>query len=635
MKRNSVGSLVAAITLAIITFLGLRGLWKTTSTKPHSIAENTSTNTQSSLSSNDAFPQVFTLLILMILGLGIIWTSNPTIAASSPPNIRFQETLIATYTNTSTATATRTPTITPTVHSPLQATLVATDGSADDNFGFDAAISGDTIVVGAPLDGRESLVYVGSAYVYVRNGTTWTLQQKLTASDGETGDSFGYSVAIHGDIIVVGASADDDNGAQSGAAYVYVRSGTTWTQQQKLTASDGATLDALGRAVAIYGETIVIGAFGDDTNGAQSGAAYVFVRSGDVWTQQQELLAAGSSNGLGYSVDIYGDTIVSGTPYENAAYVFQRNGTSWTQQQRLTPSIAVSEGFGNSVAIYEDMIIVGSPDTGSGADGLFGYVRNGTIWTQVWNRNSPPRDTAYGWSVDLYREVGLVGQMWATDTGISRVGAGWAVVEYAVRTSDFHPDNPALDDQFGYSVARDGMTIVITRPNGDPAGVTNAGSVYVYTVNGPPWETATPSPTPTLTLTPSPTNTPLPVSAIISENEFFTAVVAARQVYPDIITIVPDFVSGAINMTIAVSGGVVGNVTVTATQGQGFVTFNITSMTVNGAAAPANYVSIINRDLPAILTTTLDSLLSARFGGGINVQSITINSDAMIINAQP
>ena len=121
------------------------------------------------------------------------------------------------------------------------------------------AIAGDTIVVGAWLDddnGTDS----GSAYVFTRTGTTWTEQAKLTASDGAADDQFGISVAIAGDTIVVGAYRDDDNGTDSGSAYVFTRTGTTWTQQAKLTASDGAADDQFGSSVAIAGDTIVVGA---------------------------------------------------------------------------------------------------------------------------------------------------------------------------------------------------------------------------------------------------------------------------------------------------------------------------------------------------------------------------------------
>ena len=125
------------------------------------------------------------------------------------------------------------------------AKLEATDGAAGDRLGFSVAVSGDTAVVGAPHDSDKGGVS-GSAYVFVRNGTSWDQQAKLLASDGFGGDSFGSSVAVSGDTVVVAAHGDDDNGNFSGSVYVFVRSGTSWSQQAKLLASDGTPLDALG-----------------------------------------------------------------------------------------------------------------------------------------------------------------------------------------------------------------------------------------------------------------------------------------------------------------------------------------------------------------------------------------------------
>src|SRR5512136_1022298 len=110
--------------------------------------------------------------------------------------------------------------------------------------------------------------------------TDWTEQQKLLPSDGATGDIFGRSISISGDTAVVGAHCNDDNGADAGSAYVFIRSGTTWTQQAKLLALDGASNDYFGWSVAIDGNTAIIGATGDDDNGAASGSMYVFVRVG-------------------------------------------------------------------------------------------------------------------------------------------------------------------------------------------------------------------------------------------------------------------------------------------------------------------------------------------------------------------
>lgn len=154
------------------------------------------------------------------------------------------------------------------------AKLTASDGAAADRFGYRVGISGDTAVVGLRYDNNG--VDSGSAYIYVRSGANWTEQQKLTASDATPRDFFGEAVAISGDTAIVGAYGDDDNVADSGSAYIYERSGTTWTEQAKLTASDATSTDLFGSSVAISGDTAIVGAQFDDDDGNNSGSAYIF-----------------------------------------------------------------------------------------------------------------------------------------------------------------------------------------------------------------------------------------------------------------------------------------------------------------------------------------------------------------------
>ena len=165
--------------------------------------------------------------------------------------------------------------------------LLAANGAQGDSFGTSVAISGDTAVIGAygydvGVDDK------GSAYVFTRNGSVWTQQAKLLATDGAQGDFFGDSVAISGDTAVVGASGVDV-GANSnqGSAYVFSRSGGVWTQQAKLLASDGAQSNYLGESVAISGDTVLVGTAGNRLKDS----AYIFIRSGTVWTQQAQLFA--------------------------------------------------------------------------------------------------------------------------------------------------------------------------------------------------------------------------------------------------------------------------------------------------------------------------------------------------------
>ncbi len=273
-----------------------------------------------------------------------------------------------------------------------QAKLTASDGDNNDFFGLSVAISGDTAVAGAPFDNIDDRSDQGSVYVFTRSGTTWTEQQKLTASDGKANDRFGTSVAIDGDTVVGGAPGDGGI-ANAGAAYVFTRSGTTWTEQQKLTASDGAANDLFGASVAIDGETAVVGAPFDDTGGTiNQGAAYVFTRSGTDWTPQAKLTASDGAAGdqFGFSVSIEGETAVVGSPIarvganlaRGAAYVFTRAGTIWNDFQKLVASDgAIGDLFGFSVAIDGNTIVAGA----TRADG----VRRDSGAAYVFTRCSP------------------------------------------------------------------------------------------------------------------------------------------------------------------------------------------------------------------------------------------------------
>ncbi len=194
----------------------------------------------------------------------------------------------------------------------LEQKLTAADGAAGDLLGFSVAIDGDTAVVGAPQDGGR-----GAVYIFVRSGDSWAQTAKLTASDGAAGDFLGDSVAIDGDTIVAGTSRDDIGAnVNQGSAYTFARTGpAARTETAKLTASDGAAFDGLGNSVAIDGDTIVAGAFGDDVGANENqGSAYTFARTGGDRTQTAKLTASDGAAGdnLGASVAIDGDTIVAG-----------------------------------------------------------------------------------------------------------------------------------------------------------------------------------------------------------------------------------------------------------------------------------------------------------------------------------
>ncbi|WP_119564746.1 FG-GAP repeat protein, partial [Vibrio cholerae] len=315
-----------------------------------------------------------------------------------------------------------------------QAKLMASDAQTGDNFGSSVSISGDTAVVGAYYEGTG-----GAAYIFTRNGTSWTQQAKLTASDVELNDFFGYSVSISGDTAVVGAVNEDTGGSDAGAAYIFTRNGTSWTQQAKLMASDAQTGDMFGRSVSISGDTAVVGAIYEDTGASDAGAAYIFTRNGTSWTQQAKLMASDAevNDYFGYSVSISGDTAVVGAANEDtggsdagAAYIFTRNGTAWIQQAKLMASDAeANDIFGRSVSISGDTAVVGAiyEDTGgSNAGAAYIFTRNGTSWTQKAKlmASDAEANDYFGYSVSISGDTAVVGAS-REDTGGSDAGAAY------------------------------------------------------------------------------------------------------------------------------------------------------------------------------------------------------------------
>ena len=265
-----------------------------------------------------------------------------------------------------------------------QAELKASDGAAGENFGYSVAVSGSTAVVGAPDHMVGSNQDQGAAYVFAPSGGTWTQQAELTASDGAASDQFGWSVAVSGSTAVVGAPGHWVGSNGLGAAYVFVRSGTTWGQQAELTASDGVANDEFGSSVAVDGNTAVAGAPGHmvGLNVAQ-GAAYVFLQGGTAWKQQAELVASDGAAGdyLGSSVAVSGSTAIAGTwlhtvgsnVEQGAAYVFGPSGGTWTQQAELTASDGARyNGFGVSVAVSGSTAVAGAPSHEVGSNGAQG-----------------------------------------------------------------------------------------------------------------------------------------------------------------------------------------------------------------------------------------------------------------------
>ena len=371
--------------------------------------------------------------------------------------------------------------------------ITASDGAADDGFGKSVAISGDYAVVGVHGDD-----WSGSAYIFKRNGSAWTEQGKIYASDGAGGDLFGISVAISGDYAVAGASLDDAGYDDSGSAYIFKRNGTAWTQQAKITASDGAAYDWFGYSVAISGDYAVAGMHGDDDAGSSSGSAYIFKRNGTTWTEQAKINASDGAGGdyFGRSVAISGDYAVVSAHHDDdagsssgSAYIFKRNGTTWTEQAKINASDgAAYDYFGYSVAISGDYAVVGAmydDDAGSDSGSAYLFKRYGTAWTKQ-GKVIASDDAAYdyfGYSVAISGDYAVVGAMYDDDAGsdsgsaylFKRYGTAW-IKQGKVITSD-----DAAYDYFGRSVAISGDYAVVGAWGNGDAG-SDSGSAYIYDI---------------------------------------------------------------------------------------------------------------------------------------------------------
>lgn len=267
-----------------------------------------------------------------------------------------------------------------------QAKLNPSDGVMFDWFGWSVSIDFDTIVVGAK-NHSDIADHAGAAYVFTRDvGGTWTEQAELNASDAAAGDSFGSSVSVSGDTAIIGADYDDNGGSDTGSAYVFTRnSGGTWSEQAKLTASDAAEQDWFGCSVSVSGDTAIVGAYGNDDSGRNTGSAYVFTRNtGGAWSEQEKLTGSGTAvTWFGFSVSNDGDTAVIGVRYDEdggSAYVFTRNtGGTWSEQAILTASdAAVGDEFGFSVSVDGDTALVGAHyDEDAGNNSGSAYIFSG------------------------------------------------------------------------------------------------------------------------------------------------------------------------------------------------------------------------------------------------------------------
>jgi hypothetical protein len=329
---------------------------------------------------------------------------------------------------------------------------------------------------------------------------------RIFASDAAQGDGYGFAVDVDGDRAVIGSRFDDDAGNASGAAYVYLRDPQTglWEQETKLVMATAAAGDNFGSSVAIDGDVIVIGAPQDDINVGSNfhGSAHVFTRGPGGWDAGVELLPLDADiayQNYGISVDIDNDTIVVGVAYDNdkgtasgSAYVFELVSETWQRTGKLLPPITESnQNFGWSVAIDMDTIVIGAPHwTASGVGSAYVFTRaNG--WTDS-SSTLPATDNLagdeFGWSVAVSGDIAVVGAR-MDDDAVHGVDSGSITIfEHSSgnwsHKGKFATSNSDLNDRFGTDVATNGEAVIA---GASQSGSFNRGSFYSFASSGGVW----------------------------------------------------------------------------------------------------------------------------------------------------
>ncbi|GAB4513140.1 MAG: hypothetical protein OHK0046_13620 [Anaerolineae bacterium] len=430
--------------------------------------------------------------------------------------------------------------------------LKASNAGAGDFFGISVALDGDTLAVGAYLeDGNgsspddNSALDAGTVYIFQRQGANWVQTAYLKASNAGAGDEFGKAVALDGNTLVVGAYGEDSNGSGpddnsalgAGAVYVFQRQGAAWVQTAYLKASNAAGGDNFGRSVVLDGDTLAVGALGEDSNGsspddnstAAAGAVYIFQRQGAAWIQAAYLKAsnAGANDLFSFPVALDGDTLAVGALGEDsngsssgdnsaadagAVYVFQRQGAAWVQTAYLKASNAgAGDQFGSAVALNGEKLVAGAPfersngsspnDNSTDAVGaVYVFQLQGTAWVQTayLKASNAGVNDLFGYEVALNGNTLAVGAPFESGNGSSpsdnsatAAGAiyifqqqgGWGQTAY------LKASNAESGDNFGSSIALDGDTLAVGAPGEDSNGssandnsTAAAGAVYIIDV---------------------------------------------------------------------------------------------------------------------------------------------------------
>jgi len=381
--------------------------------------------------------------------------------------------------------------------------FLSPDGGANDYFGKSVSLSedGKTVLIGA----SDSQNKTGSAYIFIHNGIDWVQKAKLTASDKAEEDRFGWSLSLSSDgkTALIGAYQDDDKGSRSGSAYIFQDNGSSWTQKAKLTASDGAADDVFGikNCLSSDGKTAIIGAYVDDYH---TGSAYIFTNNGTTWQQQAKLTAGDAATradfGSSVSLSSDGNVALIGEALDDtygmnvgSAYIFTRSGSVWTQRKKLIASDrAVEDMFGYSVSLSSDgktalIGAFGDDDKGSSSGSAYIFTGSGSSWTQIAKLTAYDGEAydnfAYDVSLSSDGKTALIGARMDDDKGLSSgsayifkdSGSGWIKTDKLVAY-----DSTGMEG-FGGSVSLsyDGRSALISADSDDDLGI-RSGSAYLF-----------------------------------------------------------------------------------------------------------------------------------------------------------
>ncbi|MGJ8664366.1 MAG: FG-GAP repeat protein, partial [Marinicella sp.] len=382
--------------------------------------------------------------------------------------------------------------------------LTANDDQAFDQFGFTVVLSGNRLLIGSIRD-DDNGIDSGSAYVYDYVGGSWSLSQKINPNDGSLNDHFAHAISLAGDRVLVGVYRDDDYGIESGSAYVYDYVAGNWSQSQKLSAGDGAARDSFGYSVSLSGARALVGAFQDNDDGNNSGAAYIYDYTGSSWSLSQKLTAGDAQLGdeFGYSVSLSGDrALISALRDDDngnesgSVYVFDYAGGSWSESEKITADDGTAnDWFGSSVSLSGNRILVGArldDDNGSGSGSAYVFDYVGGSWSQ--SQKLIAADGAagdyFGFSVSLSGDRALVGAFKGDDIDNGNESGSAYVFDFAAgswsQTQKITANDGSQGDQFGVSVSLSGDRALIGAYLDDDA-FSFSGSAYVFDFVGGSW----------------------------------------------------------------------------------------------------------------------------------------------------